>query len=57
MKSRTRPAHAEEALAYLSMAEELLAVAEESAGKERWRAAAINGVHAAIAAGDAVCAL
>lgn len=45
----------EEARAYAQWAAELCGVARTTAAKGLWRAAAVNAIHAAIAAGDAVC--
>lgn len=55
MSGSTRRAAFHEAAAYLSMAKEFQAAAEESAAAGRWRAAGMNAIHAAISAADAVC--
>ena len=41
---------------YLAFAQELMAVADACEAANRWRAAGLNSIHAAIAAADAVCA-
>jgi len=51
----TRKADRFEAQGYLEAALEFQEAAEESAGRGRWRAAGLAAIHAAIAAGDAVC--
>lgn len=55
MPRGTRKADRYEAEGYLAAAEEFQAAAEDSAAAGRWRAAGLAAIHAAIAAGDAVC--
>ncbi len=51
---RTRSVSPEGARNYLKKAEEFAASMEESLVEERWNAAALSAVHAAISAGDAM---
>lgn len=55
MGRSTRRADRHEADGYLEAAREFQAAAEASASAGRWRAAGLAAIHAAIAAGDAVC--
>lgn len=55
MGRSTRRAERHEAEGYLDAAREFQAAAEASAAAGRWRAAGLAAIHAAIAAGDAVC--